>query len=70
MNFEFSDEQNMLREQAQTFLRAECPPQAVRQVLDGATTRQTKSEEIEVWPMLLNRRAHAAFSSRSTPKID
>ena len=35
MNFEFSDEQNMLREQAQTFLRAECPPQAVRQVLDG-----------------------------------
>jgi alkylation response protein AidB-like acyl-CoA dehydrogenase len=35
MNFEFSDEQNMLREQAQTFLRAECPPQAVRTVLDG-----------------------------------
>ncbi|MDA1206208.1 MAG: acyl-CoA dehydrogenase family protein, partial [Proteobacteria bacterium] len=35
MNFEFSDEQNMLREQAQTFLNAECPPQAVRAVLDG-----------------------------------
>ena len=35
MNFEFSDEQNMLREQAQSFLKAECPPQAVRTVLDG-----------------------------------
>ena len=35
MNFEFSDEQNMIREQAQSFLKAECPPQAVRTVLDG-----------------------------------
>ena len=35
MNFEFSEEQNLLREQARGFLQAECPPAAVRAVLDG-----------------------------------
>jgi acyl-CoA dehydrogenase len=35
MNFEFSDEQNLLREQAQGFLRDKCPPAVVRRVLDG-----------------------------------
>ncbi len=35
MNFEFSDEQLMLREQARGFLGQQCPPQAVRAVLDG-----------------------------------
>jgi len=36
MNFEFSDEQNLLREQAQSFLADKCPLTAVRRVLDGA----------------------------------
>ncbi|MCB1682831.1 MAG: acyl-CoA dehydrogenase family protein [Pseudomonadales bacterium] len=35
MNFEFSEEQNMLREQAQGFLADNCPPGLVRKVLDG-----------------------------------
>ena len=34
MNFEFSEEQNLLREQAQRFLREQCPLTAVRAVLD------------------------------------
>ncbi len=35
MNFEFSEEQNLLREQAQRFLREQCPLSAVRRVLDS-----------------------------------
>lgn len=35
MNFEFSDDQNMLRDQAQRFLAENCPPAVVRQVLEG-----------------------------------
>ena len=35
MNFEFSDEQNLLREQVQKFLREQCPPEKVRAVLDA-----------------------------------
>ena len=35
MNFEFSAEQNLLREQAQGFLQQHCPPAAVRAILDG-----------------------------------
>ncbi len=35
MNFEFSDEANLLREQAQSFLADKCPPSAVRKILDG-----------------------------------
>lgn len=35
MNFEFSDDQNMLRDQAQRFLAENCPPAAVRKVLDA-----------------------------------
>lgn len=35
MNFEFSEEQDMLREQAQGFLRDHCPMTAVRTILDG-----------------------------------
>jgi len=35
MNFDFSDDSKLLREQAQRFLREHCPPKAVRQVLDG-----------------------------------
>ena len=36
MNFEFSEEQNMLREQAQGFLNDKCPLTVVRRVLDNA----------------------------------
>ncbi|MCY3843216.1 MAG: acyl-CoA/acyl-ACP dehydrogenase [Acidobacteria bacterium] len=35
MNFEFSDEQNLLREQAAGFLADKCPPGAARAVLEG-----------------------------------
>ena len=35
MNFEFSEEQLMLREQARGFLKQHCPPAIVRKVLDG-----------------------------------
>ena len=35
MNFEFSEEQNLLREQAQGFLKEHCPPSVVRKVLEG-----------------------------------
>ncbi|MBB5048200.1 alkylation response protein AidB-like acyl-CoA dehydrogenase [Rhodopseudomonas rhenobacensis] len=35
MNFDFSDEQKQLREQARRFLAEKCPPKAVREVLDG-----------------------------------
>jgi len=34
MNFEFSEEQNLLREQAQRFLREQCPLDTVRKVLN------------------------------------
>ncbi len=36
MNFEFSDEQNMLREQAQGFLRDNCPFAVTRAIVDGS----------------------------------
>ena len=35
MNFEFSEDQNLLREQARGFLQENCPPSVVRAVLDG-----------------------------------
>ena len=35
MNFEFSEEQLMLRDQARGYLAQNCPPQTVRNVLDG-----------------------------------
>ena len=44
MNFEFSDEQNLLREQAQSFLSDKCPPAAVRRVLDG-----DQPNDAELW---------------------
>jgi len=36
MNFEFSDEQKQLKDEARRFLEAKCPPKAVRAVLEGA----------------------------------
>src|SRR5262249_3798530 len=44
MNFEFSDEQNLLREQAQSFLADKCPLTTVRRVLDGA-----ESHDAQLW---------------------
>jgi alkylation response protein AidB-like acyl-CoA dehydrogenase len=35
MNFDFSDEQKQLRDEARKFLAEKCPPEAVRVVLDG-----------------------------------
>lgn len=36
MNFEFSDDQKQLRDQARRFLAEKCPPKAVRTVLEGS----------------------------------
>ncbi len=38
MNFDFSDDQKQLRDQARKFLAEKCPPKAVRAVLDGKET--------------------------------
>lgn len=35
MNFEFNEEQDMLRDQARGFLAEHCPPQTVRDILEG-----------------------------------
>jgi alkylation response protein AidB-like acyl-CoA dehydrogenase len=35
MNFDFSDDQKQLRDEARKFLAEKCPPKAVRNVLDG-----------------------------------
>ena len=35
MNFDFSDDQKQLRDEARKFLASKCPPKAVRNVLDG-----------------------------------
>ena len=35
MNFDFSDDSKLLREQAQRFLREQCTPKAVRHVMEG-----------------------------------
>src|ERR1700758_1198152 len=38
MNFDFSDDQKQLRNEARKFLAEKCPPKAVRVVLDGKET--------------------------------
>jgi alkylation response protein AidB-like acyl-CoA dehydrogenase len=35
MNFEFSDDQKQLKDEARRFLEAKCPPKAVRAILEG-----------------------------------
>ena len=35
MNFEFSDDQKLLKEQARGFLASKCTPKDVRRILDG-----------------------------------
>ena len=45
MNFEFSEDQNLLREQAQKFLREQCPLDRVRAVLDDSAV----SYDAELW---------------------
>ncbi len=44
MNFEFSEEQNLLREQARGFLSEHCPMSKVRAVLDG-----NQPTDFELW---------------------
>src|SRR6187401_2246728 len=38
MNFDFSDEQKQMRDEARKFLAEKCPPKAVREVVDGKAT--------------------------------
>ena len=42
MNFEFSEDQEMLREEARKFLREQCTTADVRQVLDGGASHDEK----------------------------
>src|ERR1700756_5968095 len=44
MNFDFSDEQKQLRDEARKFLSEKCPPKAVRTVLNGKA-----SYDKELW---------------------
>src|SRR5262245_47040331 len=44
MNFDFSDDQKQLRDQARKFLAEKCTPQAVRVVLDGK-----ESHDRDLW---------------------
>src|ERR1700760_831954 len=44
MNFDFSDDQKQLRDEARKFLAEKCPPKAVRTVLDGK-----ESYDKELW---------------------
>ncbi len=43
MNFEFSEEQNMLRDQARNFLADKCPLKSVREILDGDAPFDTEA---------------------------
>ncbi|HLG92836.1 MAG TPA: acyl-CoA dehydrogenase family protein [Acidimicrobiales bacterium] len=54
MDFEFSEEQNQLREAVSAVLEAECPPSLVRQVVEkGSDTEQLWSRFVELdWPAL------------------
>ncbi|MEI9987894.1 MAG: acyl-CoA dehydrogenase family protein [Aliidongia sp.] len=41
MNFDFSDDMKLLRDQARKFLREHCPPKAARRVLEGEARYDT-----------------------------
>jgi alkylation response protein AidB-like acyl-CoA dehydrogenase len=58
MNFDFSDEQKQLRDEARKFLAEKCPPKAVRVVLDGK-----EPYDRELWKGL----ADMAFSASRSP---
>ena len=49
MNFDFSDDQKLLKEQVRKFLTDKCPTKVVRRVLDG---NETHAEE--VWKGLVD----------------
>ena len=44
MNFEFSEDQKLLKEQANGFLRDNCPPSSVRKILESGETH-----DAELW---------------------
>src|SRR5258708_10067029 len=49
MNFDFSDDQKLLKEQVRKFLADKCPTEVVRRVLDGNETHAN-----EVWKGLVD----------------
>lgn len=49
MNFEFSDDQNMLRDQAQRFLGENCPPGVVRKALES-----NAGHDPELWKKIVD----------------
>ena len=60
MNFEFSEEQLMLREQARGFLSQHCPPTKVRAVLDGE-----QDHDADLW----QRVAEMGWTATAIPEI-
>ena len=59
MNFDFSDEQKQMRDEARKFLAEKCPPKAVREVLDGkAPMTRSCGRALPRW----------AFSASRSPK--
>ena len=77
MNFDFSDDQKLLKEQVRKFLADKCPTKVVRRVLDG---NETHAEEVwkglvelgvpgvgipeELWRARASRRSSSASSPR------
>jgi len=59
MNFDFSDEQKQMRDEARKFLGEKCAPKAVRAVLDGK-----EPYDRELWKGL----AEMGFSRRRDPR--
>jgi alkylation response protein AidB-like acyl-CoA dehydrogenase len=59
MNFEFSEDQNMLRDQAQRFLAENCPPMVVRKVLES---------DAEYDPDLWNKIVEMGWTATTVPE--
>ena len=71
MNFEFSDEQKLLREQASSFLRKKSPTTAVREILEGDQPYQRSlwQEMAELGWMSTTIPEHAAETRLSDPSF-
>ena len=50
MNFDFSDDQKLLKDQARKFLTDKCSRQVVRSVLDNSENQYSK----ELWQEVVN----------------
>ena len=76
MNFDFSDDQKQLRDQARKFLAEKCSPKAVRVVLDGAAEAYLmlpRIAEAGVWvlphPAMARTRGDLENGTMELPKL-